>query len=175
VTVRVLPTTEAAPDVLAASRALMDLAFDEFTDDDWAHALGGHHVVVADGGTLIAHAAVVPRTIEVADRTWAAGYVEAVGTRPDRQGQGLGSRVMAEIAAVVRARFELGVLSTGEYHFYERLGWEHWQGATYVRDGATRHRTPDEDAGIMVLRVGPSAGLDLTASITCETRAGDDW
>jgi hypothetical protein len=36
-------------------------------------------------------------------------------------------------------------------------------------------RTPEEDGGIMVLRFGATATLDLTAAISCEARAGDDW
>jgi hypothetical protein len=44
-----------------------------------------------------------------------------------------------------------------------------------VRCGDDLVRTPDEDAGIMVLRFGPSAGVDLAAPISCEARTGDDW
>ena len=29
--------------------------------------------------------------------------------------------------------------------------------------------------GVMVLRFGPSAGVELTAGLACEARAGDDW
>jgi aminoglycoside 2'-N-acetyltransferase I len=75
----------------------------------------------------------------------------------------------------VRESFELGGLSTAHHHFYERLGWERWQGPTYVRDGDDVIRTEEEDDGVMVLRFGPSATIDLTAPITCEARPGDDW
>ena len=70
---------------------------------------------------------------------------------------------------------DLGALSTGSPGFYGRLGWERWRGPTYVRRGDDLVRTPDEDAGIMVLRFGPSAGVDLAAPISSEARAGDDW
>jgi aminoglycoside 2'-N-acetyltransferase I len=111
----------------------------------------------------------------VADASFQAGYVEGVATRRDRQRKGLGSLVMAEVARVVRSTFELGVLSTGQRDFYERCGWERWRGPTYVRDRTQLVRTADDDDGIMVLRFGSSAAIDVTALIACERRPGDDW
>jgi aminoglycoside 2'-N-acetyltransferase I len=174
--VRVLSTAEVPAAELAASRRLMDAAFDDFTDDDWRHALGGWHAVISRADAVVAHAAVVPRLIVVGGRDFHAGYVEAVAVRPDLQGTGLGSRVMVAVNDVVRARFDLGVLSTGEWHFYERLGWERWQGPAFVR-GRDRvlTRAEDEDDGVMVLRVTASATLDLAAPIACDERDGDSW
>ena len=128
-----------------------------------------------DGDALVSHAAVVPRTIRVGDDAFLAGYVEGVATRPDRQREGLGAAVMAEARDRAPSRFELGVLSTSSHDFYERLGWERWQGPTFVRTGEQLVRTEDEDDGIMVLRFGPSQEIDLTAPISCESRSGDDW
>ena len=36
-------------------------------------------------------------------------------------------------------------------------------------------RTPEEDSGLMVLRVGATPALDPTWPITCDARSGDDW
>ena len=171
-----LTTDELDDATRAALRALLDAAFGgEFSDDDWAHALGGVHVVLTDAGAVVAHAAVVPRRITIGGHPWHTGYVEGVATAPDRQGEGLGTIAMTAANDIVRAAYELGVLSTGEHHFYERVGWQRWQGPAYVLMGDGPVRTPDEDDGIMVLRVGPGAALDLTAAISCEQRAGDDW
>jgi aminoglycoside 2'-N-acetyltransferase I len=166
-----------SPARLAEVRALLDAAFaGTFTDDDWEHTLGGVHVIVTDeDDRVVSHAAVVPRAITVGEEEFAAGYVEGVATDPARQRSGLGTAAMEEIGGVIETVFALGVLSTSSSAFYARLGWERWQGPTYVRDGDRRRRTEDEDDGIMVLRVGPSAAVDLTLPITCETRAGDDW
>jgi aminoglycoside 2'-N-acetyltransferase I len=162
--------------VPAAVRPLLDDAFDgRFDDTDWDHTLGGWHVVVTDGGTVVAHAAVVARELQVDGRPVAAGYVEAVGTAPGRQGQGLGTLAMVEIDRLVRRHHQLGALATSAQRFYERLGWERWRGPTFVRTGDELVRTPEEDDGIMVLRFGPTATIDLTASLSCEARAGDDW
>ena len=173
--VRVVQTAAAAP-LLPEIRQLVVDAFEgEFSDADWEHTLGGWHVVASDGDVVVSHAAVVPRTIWVVDNSFQAGYIEGVATRRERQREGLGSLVMAEVARVVRSTFELGVLSTARWAFYERCGWERWQGPTSVRDGSQLIRTDDDDDGIMVLRFGASASIDVTAPISCERRPGDDW
>lgn len=175
---RTCTTNELTADELTTIRALMDAAFEgDFSDDDWAHSLGGVHALIADGGSVVAHACVVPRTIRVdgAGRL-RAGYVEAVATTPDRQGSGLGSAVMTAIDDVIRDRFDLAFLSTSAQRFYERLGWRRWQGPTWVRhpDG-TRERTEEEDDGIMVLTVRDTPPIDLRAAVECDARAGDHW
>jgi aminoglycoside 2'-N-acetyltransferase I len=158
------------------ARSLVDDAFGgRFEESDWHHALGGWHVLVTDGGSVVAHAAVVPRELHVDGRPVDAGYVEAVATAPARQGQGLGTLALREVDRLLRRHHELGALSTGAHRFYERLGWERWRGPTFVRVGDDVVRTPDEDDGIMVLRYGPTATLDLTAALSCGAREGDDW
>lgn len=175
VDVRVLTGGE-TPGGLAEIRRLLDAGFDsDFSDDDWDHTQGGRHVVALAGDVVVAHAAVVPRTIRVADDPFQAGYVEGVVTSPDRQGEGIGSLVMEQVTRLVSGSFDLGVLSTALPDFYRRFGWEPWQGPTYVRDGDRLARTADEDDGIMVLRCGPSLGLGLDGPIACERRSGDDW
>jgi aminoglycoside 2'-N-acetyltransferase I len=162
--------------VPAAARPLLDEAFGgRFDDTDWEHALGGWHVLVTEGGTLVAHAAVVPRDLYVDGRPVDAGYVEAVATTPARQGEGLGTLALREVDRLLRRHHQLGALSTGAHGFYERLGWERWLGPTFVRTGEGAVRTPDEDDGIMVLRFGSTATVDLGAPLSCEAREGDDW
>lgn len=164
------------PEVLDRLHRLVVRAFDgDFTEEDWEHTYGGWRVLLMDGADPVAHAAVVPRELHVDGRPFRTGYLEGVATEPHRQGIGFGSRVMTAATELVRREFQLGALSTGAPGFYERLGWERWHGPTSVRDGARTVRTPEEDDGVMVLRFGPSAGLDLTTSISCAARAGDDW
>ena len=158
-----------------AVRALMHAAFGaDFTDDDWEHALGGVHVVLLERGEIVAHAALVQRRLWAGERALEVGYVEAVAVEPARQGAGLGTTVMRALDPAL-AHAELGALSTGEHAFYERLGWERWQGTTWVRDPGGDRRTADEDAGIMVRRTPRTGELDLAAALVCEPRPGDDW
>jgi aminoglycoside 2'-N-acetyltransferase I len=177
-TLRRLTTADLSAADTTSIRGLLDDAFaSAFSEDDWEHACGGTHVVVTDTDTdvIVGHAAVVPRAIEVGGRPFAAGYVEAVATAPARQGEGLGSLAMTAVAEILRAEYELGALSTGRHRFYARLGWERWRGPTFVRRDTDTIRTDDEDEGVMVLRFGPSANLDLHAAISCAARRGDDW
>lgn len=174
--IRLVRTDELTAAELFAARALMDAAFDgDFTDDDWSHSIGGWHVMAVDGGELLAHASLVERTLHVADKAMRAGYVEAVAVAPTQQGRGLGTAVMVPIGELIHDRFELGALGTGAHGFYERLGWERWQGPAYVRHPDRIERTPEEDDGIMVLRTSATPSLDLTAPIACGARVGDDW
>lgn len=157
-------------------RRLWALAFaDGFTAEDADHAFGGVHVLVRDGARVLAQASVVPRTLLIAGTLWNAGYVEGVATLPAYQGLGHGSRAMEVVNTVIRQRFDLGMLSTSRSSFYRRLGWEHWQGSSYVLSGTTRLRTAEEDAGLMALRAAPTARLELTASVACYDRPGDAW
>lgn len=170
-------STDVAPaGLLADLRAVCVRAFDgEFTAEDWSHALGGRHFVAFAGEVAVAHAAVVARTLEVDGRSFEAGYVEAVATDPERQRQGFGTEVMAEAGGWIRTAFELGALATGTPGFYRRLGWERWQGRSYVRDGEGVRRSEEDDDAIMVFRFGASARIELGGSIVCPARRGDDW
>ena len=159
----------------------MDEAFaDEggFDDHDWEHTIGGEHVCEwsPDGSVLLAHAAVVPRTIWIDDVPFSTGHVEGVAALPSCQGTGLGTVVMERAGDIIRSRYDLGVLGAGAWHFYERLGWERWAGTAWCRrpDGSLE-RTPDDEDGLMVLRFGPFSGVSLAGRIVCEWRAGDVW
>ena len=151
--VRICLSDELDPRDRTAIRALLDTAFaGDFSDQDWDNALGGTHAL-----------------IETAD-------VEAVAVLPARQGTGLGTAVMRALGEIVARDFALGALSTGEWHFYERLGWERWRGPTWVRypDGR-RERTPDDDDSLMILRTPRTPALDPSAPLTCDARPGDVW
>lgn len=175
-------------EVRASAEALCYLTFahwyddepdEAFTVDDWQHTCGGVRVLLHDGAELVAHAAIVPRAIDLGHddsaHTYAAGYVEGVAVIPSRQHAGLGTIVLDVTNEALRAGFELGVLSTSLWSFYERLGWERWQGPSYVVRSGIRTRTADEDHGLLVLRCDATKHLELTAAITCQERVGDDW
>ncbi len=134
-TTQLLKTADIPDEVLREIRRLLDESFaGHFSEDDWEHGLGGWHAVVTDGDAIVAHAAVVPRTIHVADRPIRTGYVENVGTAPAREREGVASQAMVELVAVLRREFDMGALSTGAHRFYERLGWERWESETRPGD-----------------------------------------
>lgn len=175
-TVALMKSENAEPTLLAAIRDLLDAAFDgDFSDDDWSHTVGGCHAVIVERDHVVAHASVVPRTLEVDAIPVATAYVEGVAAAPERHNQGLGSLVVSALDPVIRRDFDMGALSTDRHGFYGRLGWERWRGPTFVRGAAGLVPTPDEDDGVMVLRFGASAELALEAAISCDERKGDDW
>jgi aminoglycoside 2'-N-acetyltransferase I len=161
-----------------ALRAFLEEVFagdDPFSEHDWQGTLGGTHFLLEEGGRLLCHAAVVERTLEIADREILVGYVEAVATRADRRHRGYGTTVMRAVGAFLEERYHLGALCTGTHAFYEPLGWERWQGRTFVREEGERRRTAEEDGAIMVLRTSTSPVLDPRGDISCDWRPGDVW
>jgi aminoglycoside 2'-N-acetyltransferase I len=165
---------------VAAIRELMVVAFgsdeeERFTDEDWDHSIGGVHFVLDIDGVIVSHASVVERDLHIDGRSLRTGYVEAVATAPERQGTGLGSRALTDVAAYIGERFELGALGSGRHSFYERLGWQTWAGPSSVRTPDGTNRTPDDDGYIFVLPTPSSPSLDITAPISCDWRPGDVW
>jgi aminoglycoside 2'-N-acetyltransferase I len=174
--VRGFADEETPTDVLAAVQSFVVEAFDgRFTAEDWEHTAGGWRIIAFDRDGPVAHGAVVPRMLRVGQRDFDAGYVEGVATRRGRQGQGLGTAVMTEISNLVRLNFGLGGLSTSRRSFYQHFGWEPWRGPSFVEHEGDLIRTPDEDDGLMVLRFGSSADVNLDAPIVCQRRPGNDW
>jgi aminoglycoside 2'-N-acetyltransferase I len=175
---RRVPTEELTGEELAALRELLFGAFGgRFDEHDWDHSLGGVHVLALEDGQLVAHGAVVGRTLETGGRRLRTGYVEAVATRGDQRGRGLATLVMREVGRVVGESYELGALGDGSGipGFYQRLGWETWRGPTFVATSRGPERTPEEDGSILVLRTPATGELDPNAPIICDWRAGDAW
>ena len=171
-------TEELTGGELEALRRMVFGAFGgRFDERDWEHMLGGTHVLVVEDGEVVAQGAVVPRVLVTGGRALRAGYVEGVATRRDRQGAGLATLVMREVGRVVEEGYELGALSDGSGipGFYQRLGWEVWQGPTWVAAPGGPVRTAEEDGSVLVMRTPASGQLDPATSITCDWRAGDVW
>lgn len=177
--VRRVPSDELAPKEVQALGRLFRAAWEddpeEFTEEDWEHAVGGLHFVLEEGGAIVAHASVVERQLETGGRRLRTGYVEAVATSPLHQRRGLGSAVMREAGGYIDRTFQLGALGSGRTAFYERLGWVVWRGPTFVRTDAGLIRTPQEDGYVLVRLTPTTPELDLSAPISCDWRPGDVW
>jgi aminoglycoside 2'-N-acetyltransferase I len=106
--VRTAHTADLDAATLAAGRALLDDVFDDLTDHDWEHALGGMHALVWEGAELVGHASVIQRRLLYDGRALRTGYVEGVGVRADRRGRGYGAAMMDALERVVRGAYELG-------------------------------------------------------------------
>ena len=169
-------TADLAASDLQAGRALLYDVFDDMTEADWEHCLGGVHALArGDGGEVIGHASVVMRRLIHGGRALRAGYVEGVAVRADHRGRGLGAALMAPLERLIRDAYELGALGASDLavSFYAHRGWQPWKGPTFALTPNGVLRTPDEDDGIFVLP--GSAPLDLTGALTCDWRDGECW
>ncbi len=169
------PTADLDPALLAASRALLFEVFDDMAEDDWEHALGGIHVVALDEGVVVGHAALVQRRLIHAGVALRTGYVEGVAVRPDRQRQGVGAAMMAELERHVAGAYEVGALgSTDEgVAFYLARGWQVWRGPLFALTPDGVVATEEEQGWVYVLP--GSAPLDLDGELTADWRSGDVW
>jgi aminoglycoside 2'-N-acetyltransferase I len=161
---------------LEAVRALLvDVFADDFSDDDWEHALGGLHALIWEDGDLIGHASVIQRRLLHGGRALRAGYVEGVAVRADRRRRGHGGELMEALERVIRGAYELGALCSSKagVAFYEARGWQRWQGPTAALTPAGVVRTPDDDGFVCVLP--SSVPLDLADELVCDWRDGDVW
>jgi aminoglycoside 2'-N-acetyltransferase I len=166
-----------AGELEAVRRLLFDEFGERFDRYDWEHTLGGTHVLAVEDDGPVAHAAVVPRTLQAGGRRLATGYVEGVATRADRRRRGLATLVLREAGRLIEAGYQLGALGdgTGIPGFYQRLGWELWQGPTWADTPDGRVRTAEEDGSVLVLRTPATGELDPAAALVCDWREGDLW
>jgi aminoglycoside 2'-N-acetyltransferase I len=168
-------TADLDPEVLQAGRALLYDVFDDMTEEDWEHSLGGIHALIWEGSELIGHGSVIQRRLLHGGRSWRAGYVEGVGVRADRRGRGHGTTMMAALERVISRGYDLGGLGATDEAaaFYSARGWQLWRGrcSALTPDGIVR--TEEEEGAIFVLPV--TAPLDLSGELTCGWRDGDVW
>lgn len=170
---------EMGPDVLSAAEKLVRSAFGAgFRDYDWLHGVDGVHVLITEDRELVAHAAVVPRTLRHLDDVFDTGYVEGVAVRGDQQGRGLGRLVMDHTESIIRTRHRIGALNAVEdaAAFYAGRGWLSWDGPTQADTPDGVIDTYDPTDRIFLFPTGGPA-LDLTASapLICDWRPGDVW
>ena len=159
---------------LVEARDLLDRSFDDFSDHDWAHSLGGLHALVVEEGRLLAYGTLVSRELWHRGSSLRCGYVEAVAVHPNHRRRGLGSVVMAALEERAPAYDVLALsASTQGAALYAARGWLLWRGPSHVMTPDGPIPTPDDDGAIYVLP--GSAPLELDAPIVCDWREGDVW
>lgn len=171
--VTLLHTAQLDAGRLAAVRALMDASFDDFTDHDWDHGLGGMHALVEQDAALVAHGSLVQRRAWTAGRALRVGYVESVAVAAGHRRLGHGHTVMAALESLAPA-YDLLALSASDAGsaLYLSRGWRLWRGPTGVLGPHGPERTADEDGSVHVLG---GVDLDLDERIDCDWRPGDVW
>lgn len=168
-------TSAVDPAALAEARELLDVVFDDMTDRDWEHSLGGMHAIAWHGASIVGHASVIQRRLVHAGKALRTGYVEGVGVHPQWRRRGVGDQMMAALEGIIEAAYDIGALGASDeaVSFYEHRGWIKWRGTTSALTPVGTIRTPDEDDGIYVLPFGYDIVFD--GDIACDWRDGDVW
>ncbi len=147
-----------------------------FSETDFEHAFGGIHVLGHLDGEIVAHAAAVPRLVQINDSPWIEiAYVEAVAVATNMRKFGVGRGVMKHLQLEIDKRWHFSMLSTGKStDFYLKLGWSKWQGLSKTQTGGASHL--DEEHGGLMFR-GEFQNFDKTIGsiVTCQARPGDAW
>ena len=176
ISVRTAHTAQLEPGTLADGPRLLYAVFDDMTEDDWEHSLGGIHALAYEGGELVGHAALVQRRLLHGGRALRTGYVEGVGVRAEHRRRGHAAAMMDALERVIRDAYDLGALgATDEASLlYSGRGWRLWGGrlSALTPDGV-RARRPRRRARSTCCR--STASLDLDGALTCDWRDGDVW
>jgi len=169
----IIVTSAHTEELNAATRAsIIHVCRTAHQEDDFIHLFsyipsGGLHVLAYREQELVSHAVATTRWLQPEGlpllRT---AYIDAVATLPAYQGQGIGSRVMRQLASLL-ADFDLACLETDRVSFYARLGWEEWRGPLAGRRADELLPTPDQ-AGIVILRLARTPPLDLDSLLVVE-------
>lgn len=132
------------------------------------------HVLGFFEGALTSHALWVTRYLQVGDQPpLRTAYVEAVATGHACRNRGFATVVLKRLAAEVQD-FDLAALSPSDAAFYERLGWELWQGPLFIRTKDGLLPSPDDEE-VMILRLPQTPSLDLSQPLSAEWREGELW
>jgi aminoglycoside 2'-N-acetyltransferase I len=94
----------ARPGTLAEARSLLYAVFDDMTEHDWEHSLGGIHALAYDGRSWSATPRWCSGGCVHGGRALRTGYVEGVGVRADRRRRGHASEMMEALERVIRDR-----------------------------------------------------------------------
>jgi len=156
----------------AARSAIIHLCIAAHQEEEFQHLFtyipsGGRHFLAYRGTELVSHAVVTTRWLQPEGQPLLkTAYVDAVSTLPTVQGQAYGSEVMRHLASGI-SDYMIACLETERTSFYERLGWEEWQGPLAGRKGSELLPTPDQK-GIMILRLAQTPPLHLHRLLTIE-------
>ena len=170
-----LHTSELGQETRAAARQLLYDVFDDMTEEDWEHSLGGVHALAYEGERLVGHASVIQRRLLHGGRALRAGYVEGVAVHSEHRRRGHAAAMMAALERVARQAYDVAALGATDEAavLYSGRGWQLWRGPSSALTPTGIERTEDDDGCIYVFPLG--AALDLDGGLTCDWRDGDVW
>ena len=132
------------------------------------HVLGYYHDL------LVCHALWVTRFLQAGtDPMMRTAYVEAVATEAKYRSRSFASAVMKHLVGEVQ-EYDLAALSPFSVEYYQRLGWELWQGPLFIRTKNDLMPSLDDEE-VMIFRLPKTPWLDLTGALSAEWRTGELW
>ncbi|WP_272665749.1 GNAT family N-acetyltransferase [Providencia sp. PROV174] len=147
----------------------------DFTHDDFEHALGGMHVLAYDQQQIIGHVAIIQRHMAIGNTPITVGYVEAMAVLENYRRQGIGKQLMVATNQIITDCYQLGLLSASDegFHIYQSVGWQVWNGPLYELNQGHYIHSVDEEGGVM----GWSKNnlIDFSQPLYCDFRSGDQW
>ena len=156
-------------------RNLLNDAYEgDFSEQDWQHTFGGARFIGTLDEQIVAHAAVVPRAVLINDLPMTIGYLEGVAVSSKFQGQRLGSQLLQYVSDFCRSNYEISMLSTDEFDFYGKFGWQRFNGTSGVMQDSMKTLTPEEDDGLMYLAGKSTKSIEISTAY-CDWREGDCW
>lgn len=162
-------------DNLSAIKNLLSDAYEgDFSEEDWLHSFGGVRFLGTLNNEIVAHGAVVPREVLINEKMTTIGYLEAIAVATNHQGQGVGRQLLSSISDFCLSEYQISMLSTDEFGFYENFGWKQFKGKSGVLLGTEVILTPDEDEGLMYL-FGKTGSSQEILTAYCDSREGDHW
>ena len=162
------------PDLAVIKEVLLDAYEGDFSEQDWQHTFGGARFVGTIDDQIVAHAAVVPRAVLINDLPMTIGYLEGVAVSSKFQGQRLGSQLLQYVSDFCRSNYEISMLSTDEFDFYGKFGWQRFKGTSGVIQNSVMSLTPEEDDGLMYLAGNSAESIEISTAY-CDWREGDCW
>ncbi|MDE2420802.1 MAG: GNAT family N-acetyltransferase [Gammaproteobacteria bacterium] len=183
---QVIPAQRLSQADLQSIQDLCTRAYGEDVWCDYEYLKAAYHVVGRDAGVIVSHALWVNRSLSVnCAAPLMTAYVEYVATEPTLQGQGLASQLLRFLLNYIQNQeaihaeldfappYQLAALAPAESQFYERLGWELWQGDLYIRQQGDLIPTPDDD--VMIFRLTTTPEISTTDDLSAEWREGELW
>jgi aminoglycoside 2'-N-acetyltransferase I len=136
--------------------------------------VGATHVLGYSNDLLVCHALWVTRYLQAGTNPlMRTAYVEAVATEAKYRRRGFASAVMKHLTGEVQD-YDLAALSPFSVEYYQRLGWELWQGPLFIRTKDNLVPCLDDEE-VMIFRLPKTPLLDLTTSLSAEWRKGELW
>jgi len=189
--IKVIPASELTQIDLQSIQDLCTRAYGEDVWCDYEYLKAAYHVVGRDAGVIVSHALWVNRSLSVNGAApLMTAYVEYVATEPALQGLGLASQLLRFLLNYIQNQvaihaeldvalpYQLAALAPAESQFYERLGWELWQGDLYIRqqdDLQHDHLIPTPDDDVMIFRLTTTPEISITDDLSAEWREGELW